>query len=188
MAASAESFDNCQSSSSIRSFRTLPHLAQPERICGGPGANSFSPVSFRGKLFFSVIKNTCAVCFSGALSLNMIRFRLTSPFLSGHPPAPGGISPPSVQDYPGCHLLPQLRNTQFWHSVTAQQGLSRKMPVYFTQAAFSIQAPITQREKKPCMQTMNDSPTISPFLICLHIKSSHFSSVLSKNRSEKVES
>lgn len=93
MAASAESFDNCQSSSSIRSFRTLPHFAQPERICGGPGANSFSPVSFRGKLFFSVIKNTCAVCFSGALSLNMIRFRLTGPFLSGHPPAPCGISP-----------------------------------------------------------------------------------------------
>ena len=42
---------------------------------------------------FYLLKNTCAVCFSGALSLNMIRFRLTSPFLSGHPPAPGGISP-----------------------------------------------------------------------------------------------
>ncbi|MBO5536840.1 MAG: hypothetical protein J6B53_15820 [Clostridia bacterium] len=115
---------------------------------------------------FYLLKNTCAVCFSGALSLNMIRFRLTSPFLSGHPPAPWWNISPSVQDDPGCHLLPQLRNTQFWHSVAAQQGLSRKMPVYFTQAAFSIQAPITQREKNPCIQTSYDSPTISPFVIC----------------------
>jgi len=164
VAASAESFDNCQSSSSIRSFRQFRIQCSPERIYGGPGANSFSPVSFREKLFLSVKKHLCCVLFRGTEHEHY-------PFFCPAYSCPDILRPwwnisPSVQDDPGCHLLPQLRNTQFWHSVAAQQGLSRKVPVYFTQAAFSIQAPITQREKNPCIQTSYDSPTISPFVIC----------------------
>ena len=165
MAASAESFDNCQSSSSIRSFRQFRIQCSPERIYGGPGANSFSPVSFREKLFLSVKKHLCCVLFRGT-EFEHDPFSPDQPIPVRASSGPWWNISPSVQDDPGCHLLPQLRNTQFWHSVAAQQGLSRKVPVYFTQAAFSIQAPITQREKNPCIQTSYDSPTISPFVIC----------------------
>jgi hypothetical protein len=65
VAASAESFDNCQSSSPCRPspFSSCPHLILcggkevGEWYRGGPGANSFSFLSFREQLFyFSILK------------------------------------------------------------------------------------------------------------------------------------
>ena len=40
-------------------------------------------------------------------------------------------------------------------TLSLRDRAEHKMPVHFTQAAFSIQAPITQREKKTWFQTIN---------------------------------
>ena len=150
MAASAESFDNCQSSSSIRSFRQFRIQCSPERIYGGPGANSFSPVSFREKLFLSVKKHLCCVLFRGTEFEH-------DPF-SPDQPIPArtffglGGNILHLLAYSSCH--PPLQMPSF-STLSLRDRDEHQMPVYFTQAAFSIQAPITQREKNPWFQTIN---------------------------------
>lgn len=54
--------------------------------------------------------------------------------------------------YSSCH--PPLQMPSF-STLSLRDRDEHQMPVYFTQAAFSIQAPITQRDKNPWFQTIN---------------------------------
>ena len=99
---------------------------------------------------FYLLKNTCAVCFSGALSLNIIRFSVQLIPARTFFGLGGNIL--HLLAYPSCHSPLQMPS---FSTLSLRDRAEHQMPVYFTQAAFSIQAPITQREKNPWFQTIN---------------------------------